>query len=303
MYYLFYAIFFLFSLLPLRVLYCISGGIWFLLYHVTGYRKRVVLENLQQSFPEKSSKEREALARKFYRNLADMTVEILKLMTISRRSLDKRFTGDLSLLHELEASGRTVQIHLGHYFNWEWANLYIRLKTAGAFLVVYKPLSNRAFDRLFRHIRSRFGSAMIPSVDITAAMRPWQGSPYTAALVADQNPPRVRKAQWLPFMHRMTPFFKGPEISARRADAAVVFGCIRKVKRGRYHITVSLLADHPATLAEGAVTEAFVGRLEEAIRQQPENWVWSHRRWKHRWPGIAGAPEPRKNGGRTAAGE
>lgn len=279
------------SLLPLRVLYLLSGGIGFLLYRVTGYRKKVVRENLAQAFPEKTEGERAALAKSFYRNLSDMTVEILKLMTISPRSLERRFSGDLSLLHELQASGRTIQIHLGHYFNWEWANLYIRLQMAGPFLVVYKPLSNTAFDRLLRHIRSRFGSVMIPSDDVAAAMRPWQGAPYTTALVADQNPGRVRRALWLPFMHRMTPFFRGPEISGRRAGAALVFGRISKVGRGRYHITVSLLADHPRTMREGAVTEAFAGLLEKAIREQPENWVWSHRRWKYRWQGESAAQE------------
>jgi KDO2-lipid IV(A) lauroyltransferase len=288
-YYLFFALFLLLSLLPLRVLYFLSGGICFLLYHLLGYRKKVVRDNLARAFPEKSEAQRTALAKTFYRNLSDMTVEIVKLMSVSRRSLERRFSGDLGLLHELQASGRTIQIHLGHYFNWEWANLYIRLQMAGPFLVVYKPLSNRAFERLLRYIRSRFGSVMIPSDDIQAAMRPWQGAPYTTALVADQNPGRVRRALWLPFMHRMTPFFKGPEISARRADAAVVFGRISKVGRGRYHITVTLLADHPRHMKEGGVTEAFASLLEEAIREQPENWVWSHRRWKYTWQGETAA--------------
>jgi KDO2-lipid IV(A) lauroyltransferase len=284
-YYLLFASCFLISLLPLRVLYLLSDGIYLVLYYGVGYRKKVVTANLLQAFPEKSAHERATLAKKFYRGLTDTMVETIKLITLSPRALNKRFTADLRLLHALETSGKSIQIHLGHYFNWEWANLYFKLQTRQPFLVTYMPMSNKAADRLFRYLRARFGSVMIPATDVLRTMHPWQGKPYISVLVADQNPGKVRRAYWYPFMNKMTAFYKGPELSARRGDLVVVFGEIQKVKRGHYHIVLKLASEHPALEPEGAVTRAFVEFLEKGIRAQPENWVWSHRRWKHTWKG------------------
>jgi KDO2-lipid IV(A) lauroyltransferase len=265
------------------MLYGLSEGIYFIIYHLAGYRKKVVMQNLQRAFPEKSAQEHTVIAKKFYHNLTDMMVESVKLMTISPSALKKRFTGDLSLLDELARSGKGYQIHLGHYFNWEWANLYIKTQVSLPFLVTYMPLSNKAANRLFIYIRSRFGSMMIPADNVQSAMKPWQDQPYISVLVADQNPGKVRRAYWFPFMNKMTAFYKGPELSARRSDIPVVFGEIKKVKRGYYHITINLITAHPKQEKEGAITRSFVQMLEKSIHEQPENWVWSHRRWKHEW--------------------
>lgn len=285
MFYLYFILAYLFSLLPLPVLYLLSDGAYFLTYHVAGYRKKVVMQNLLQAFPEKSEQERIAMAKKFYRNLTDMMAEIIKLMSISPRALQKRFSGDLTLLHDLNNTGQSCQVHLGHYFNWEWANLFIKTRVNQPFLVTYMPLHNNAADRLFRYMRSRLGTVMIPATDVLRAMKPWYGKSYISVLVADQNPGRIRSAYWFPFMHKMTAFYKGPELSARRNDSAVIYGEIKRVKRGYYHINLELISAHPATEPAGAVTQAFVHRLEKGIREQPENWVWSHRRWKREWKG------------------
>jgi len=291
MYYLYFTICYLLSLPPLWVLYRLSDVLYVVVYYLLGYRREVVRANLLQAFPEKTAAERERIARRFYRNLTDMMVEAIKLMTLSRRQLQRRFTGDLTLLKELEQQGRGYQIHLGHYFNWEWANLYIKSRVSLPFLVAYKPLRSRPADRLFNRIRTRFGSVMIPSTRVSEAMAPWQGKQFINVLVADQNPVKVRRAYWYPFLHKMTAFFKGPELSARRADRAVVYGEISHRGRGRYHITVALVSDHPAREPEGAVTARFVALLEEGIRRNPENWVWSHRRWKHAFGGEQAGPE------------
>lgn len=212
-------------------------------------------------------------------------VETIKLMSISQKALKKRFTADLSLLKEINDSGRSCQVHLGHFFNWEWANLFMKTQINYPFLVTYMPLHNRAADRLFNYMRSRFQSVMIPANNVLVAMKPWQDKSYISVLVADQNPGKVRRAYWYPFMHKMTAFYKGPELSARRENTPVIFGEIKRVKRGYYHITLSLLSDDPKQEAEGNITERFVQLLEKSIREQPENWVWSHRRWKHVWKG------------------
>lgn len=243
------------------------------------------MQNLLQAFPEKTPEERIQIAKRFYRNLSDMMVETIKMASISERMIKKRFSGDLSLLARLEKEGRGYQIHLGHYFNWEWANFFIKTKVHLPFLVTYMPLSNKAANRLFLYIRSRFGSIMIPANEVQQAMKPWQGEPFINVLVADQNPGNPRRAYWLSFMNRITPFYKGPELSARRRDMPVVYGEIQKIKRGYYHIKIELISNSPQQEEEGFITKRFVELLEEEIGSRPENWVWSHRRWKYEWKG------------------
>lgn len=285
MYFIYFICCYLISLLPLRILYLLSDMIHFIIYHLAGYRKQVVMKNLLQAFPEKSDDERIWIAKEFYRNLSDMMVESVKMISISPKNLDKRFSGDLSLLDTLEKEGRGYQIHLGHYFNWEWANLFIKTKVTLPFLVTYMPLSNHAADRLFLKIRSRFGSIMIPANNVQHAMKPWQDRPFINVLVADQNPGNPRRTYWYPFLNKMTAFYKGPELSARRRNMPVVYGEISKMKRGKYHIVLKLITDDPRREKEGFITERFIQLLEMGIRERPENWIWSHRRWKHAWKG------------------
>jgi KDO2-lipid IV(A) lauroyltransferase len=290
MYYLVFAICYVLSLLPLGVLYLLSDVAYLVLYRVVGYRTGVVTDNLARALGELPEAERRRIIRAFYRNLADMLAETIKLFSIPERALARRFTGDLTLLRELEASGRSYQIHLGHYFNWEWANLYIRSQVRAPFLVTYMPLKSPLADRLVRRLRGRTGSVLVSARDVAREMKPWQHAQHISVLVADQNPGKARRAYWFRFLGRMTPFYKGPELSARRGDHPVVYGEISKTGRGRYHITVSLVSDHPAQEPPGAVTGTFVRMLEAGIRAQPENWVWSHRRWKRAWDGTGEAP-------------
>lgn len=284
MYYLLLAFCYSFSVLPFPVLYFISDILYVLVYHVFGYRKKVVLANLRQAFPEKSSEEITLLAKKYYRNLTDMMVETIKLLTMSKKQLQNRFKCDLTVLHELYAQGKSCQLHLGHNFNWEWANLFCMQGVAFPFLVVYMPLSSKPADRMFRHFREKFGTILIPANDMANSMKPWLEKQYLIALVADQNPGNPRSCFWYPFLNKMTPFYKGPEMGARRNDIPVVFADIRKPKRGYYHAELKLMFDEPQKEPVGKITETFVRFLENNIHEQPEVWVWSHRRWKHEYP-------------------
>ena len=273
------------SLLPLWVLYRISDILYLLIYYVVGYRKKVVLDNLRQAFPDKSPAEIKRLARKYYRNLTDMMVETIKLLTMSKRQLQRRFICDLTVLHELYAQGKSCQLHLGHNFNWEWANLFCMQGVRYPFLVVYMPVTSKPADRLFRHFREKAGSVLLPANDITNSLAPWLDKQYLIALVADQNPGIARRCYWFHFLNKMTPFYKGPEMTARRHNIPVVFVDIRKVKRGYYKAALKLMFEEPLKEPEGRITEAFVQYLEKNIREQPEVWVWSHKRWKHEYKG------------------
>lgn len=287
MYYPIFCIFYLLSLLPFWALYRLSDGLFFLLYHVIGYRKKVVFDNLRQAFPEQPVTARKRMARRFYLGLTDQMLETIKMMSISKRQIRKRFIYDNNVFAGLEEKGKTCQVLLGHFFNWEWANLYLRLITKRPLLIAYKPPSNKTTDRLFRYMRSRFGSAMVSSINILPEMEPYKEKTYTSVLVTDQNPPNPRRAYWFPFMNKMTSFFKGPELTARRNNLAVVFGNIRKIKRGYYQIETTLAFEHAKETDKGEITEAFVRFLEDCIHRQPENWLWSHKRWKRAWQGEA----------------
>ncbi|MBC9933676.1 lysophospholipid acyltransferase family protein [Chitinophaga qingshengii] len=286
MYYLLLAFCYGISLLPFPVLYFISDVLYVLVFYVFRYRRQVVLANMKQAFPDKSPEELHQLAKKYYRNLTDMMVETIKLLTMSKKQLQERFICDLTVLHELYAKGKSCQLHLGHNFNWEWANLFCMQGVAFPFLVVYMPLSSKPADRMFRHFREKFGSILIPANDMANSMKPWLDKQYLIALVADQNPGNPKSCFWYPFLNKMTPFYKGPEMAARRNDIPVVFVDIRKKKRGYYHATLKLMFEEPQQAPVGEITESFVRFLEKNIHEQPEVWVWSHRRWKHTYPGT-----------------
>ncbi|PSL49077.1 KDO2-lipid IV(A) lauroyltransferase [Chitinophaga niastensis] len=285
MYYLLLAFCYGLSVLPFPVLYFISDVLYFLVYYVFGYRRKVVMENLKQAFPEKSKEEITILAKKYYHNLTDMMVETIKLLTMSKGELQKRFQCDLTVLHNLYAQGKSCQLHLGHNFNWEWANLFCMQGVDYPFLVVYMPLTSKPADRMFRHFREKFGTILIPANDMSNSMKPWMSKQYLIALVADQNPGNPRRCYWYPFLNKMTPFYKGPEMGAKRNNIPVVFVDIRKVKRGYYKAAIKLAFEEPINEPEGKITEAFVRYLEKNIYEQPDVWVWSHRRWKHKYEG------------------
>lgn len=287
MYYLLYGFLFLLSLLPLRVLYLLSDFAYFVVYHVAGYRKDVVMNNLAIAFPEKSEQQRIAIAKKFYRNFTDNFIETIKLISAGESFLRKHFKGDTHLFDELFAQGRRCQGHMGHNFNWEMANLAMAMYTPYTLLTVYMPVNNKPVDRLLQKIRKRTGAVLLPATQMSTAILPWRDKQYLLALVADQSPGSPARAYWLNFFGRPTPFVRGPEKGAKANDTAVVFVHITKPKRGYYQMHAELATAHPDQLAEGELTKKYISYLQKVIRDQPEMWLWSHRRWKHSWkPGY-----------------
>lgn len=283
MYYLVYIPLYLFSLLPLRVLYIISDGCYLLLYYVIGYRRKVVLDNLAIAFPEKTAAERVSIAKKFYRNFVDNFIETIKLLSAGKKFITKHFMLDSDPFESIHISGRKCQLHLGHNFNWEVANVAMPFYVQSSFLVVYMPIKNKAIDRLFMHLRTRTGSIMLPATDMRNAIIPHRNTQYILALVADQAPGDPAKAHWLNFFGRPTPFVRGPESGARLGNIPVVFTQLYKTKRGYYRAHLEVGAENPAELPEGELTRRYINFLERAIRDRPDMWLWSHRRWKHEW--------------------
>jgi KDO2-lipid IV(A) lauroyltransferase len=283
MYYLVYIPLYLLSLLPMPVLYLLSDFLAALTWHVIGYRKKVVLDNLRVAFPEKTEQERKAIGKKFYRNFTDNFIETIKLLSASRQFITNHLKLDSDPFPAFYQEGRKCQLHLGHNFNWEIANVVMPFYTSYTFIVVYMPIKNKVMERLFRHLRTRTGSIMLPATDMRNAIVPYRNTQYMLALVADQAPGDVSKAYWLNFFGRPTPFVRGPESGARVGDIPVVFVQLYKVKRGYYRAYLEVGADNPRELPEGELTRRYIAFLEKAIRQHPDMWLWSHRRWKHTW--------------------
>lgn len=283
MYHLIFGGLYLSSLLPMRVLYLISDFFYFFLYYVFGYRKEVVMANLLQAFPCKTEQERKEIAKKFYRNFVDHWIETVKLLSISKTAMNKRVSGNFEVFHQLYASGRSVQVNLGHFFNWETMTLHAGINQPYTFLTVYLPQSSKIMNRLILYIRGRWGNPLLPSLDMARAIIPWRKKQYLLALGADQRPVTPDNAYWVNFLNKPAGFVKGPERYARGQGIPVVMMTTTRKKRGHYHFDYFLLCDDPKALPEGELIRRYVRHLEENIQLQPELYLWSHKRWKHPW--------------------
>ena len=284
MYYLVYGLLYLLSLTPLWLLYGVSDIIAFFLYAVIRYRRAVVLSNLQIAFPEKTDAERLRIAKRFYRNFTDNFIETIKLLSASPSFLKKRLVLDNpGLLDHFYDQGRKLQAHLGHLFNWEIGNAAIPMLTRYPFLVAYMPVENKVFERLFLHLRSRTGSIPLPATKLQRAILPFRNQQYILALVADQAPGGPENSYWLNFFGQPTPFVRGPERGARIADIPVIFVRFYRPRRGYYRAELITIAEHPGVLPEGELTRRYRTLLEDAIRREPDSWLWSHKRWKFNW--------------------
>lgn len=281
MYLLIYIFVYLISLLPWRLLYFISDIIALLLQHVFKYRVKVVKQNLAIAFPQKTAKERQQIANEFYQQFADSFIETFKLISISDKNFDKRFTSNVEVLNKLHTSGQSVQIMAGHFFNWEFANWGVAKYGKYPFIAVYMPLSNPHFNKIVLTLRKRFGSIMIPATNFKSQFHKYanQGA-YAMALAADQNPGNPLSAYWIPFFGRLTPFVKGPEKGALLNNTAQVFVHFYRVKRGYYHSEYEVMTTSPNYFKDGQLTALFVKTLEEKIKAKPANYLWTHRRWK-----------------------
>lgn len=280
LYRLLYAFLYLLSLLPFRVLYIFSDCLYPLFYYVIRYRRKVISENLKTAFPEKSEQERKRIMKHFYQRFLDNFIETIKLLTISQKELDKRFVCDFSVIDEVYKSGKKLQIHTAHFFNWEFADAAFSVHLPYKLLVVYMPIENKAIDKIFLKMRSRFGAQMIPATAFSKEIAKFSDEQTALALVADQNPGSPERAFWTNFFGKMTPIVTGPEKGARINDAAVVMANFIPVRRGYYRSEIELLTTDPRSLPPGAITREMMRFVEDTVKKYPSNYLWSHRRWK-----------------------
>jgi len=285
-YYLLFGVAWLLSIIPFWMLYRLSDILYLINFYIVGYRKEVVYRNLRNSFPEKDPAEIDRLARAFYRHFCDFLLESIKGFTVSEKEMDKRFFyRDLDLIRQLEAENRDIALVSAHYNNWEWLALFAA-KITQKFLVIYRPLNNKAIDRLTQKIRGRCKPVLAPMEHIfrEALKQRAANQLFVAWFLADQRPPQTSRF-WTTFLNQEAAFFEGVEKISRKLELAVVFMDIRKVRRGCYEINFTKLFDNGAKTREHEITLACVRKMEEEIKARPEFWLWSHNRFKHIRPG------------------
>jgi KDO2-lipid IV(A) lauroyltransferase len=285
-YYIFYGINWIITLLPLPVLYLFSDLLYFILYYIVSYRRKVVAVNLKNSFPEKTDKELKIIEKKFYRHLSDLLIETFKSTHMTRANQKKRFTySNLEIIDRLKEEKRDIIAVLGHYNNWEWPTLlpyYLKYKT----IIIYKPLQNKYFNRFINNHRSEHGIVLTPTSQVIREIINYRKNDINtvSVFISDQIPSKGDIKYWTTFLNQDTAVFTGAGKIASKYDMAMVFFHVQKVKRGYYNLNIELLFDHTTGLSEEEITEKHVRKLEEIIKEKPEYWIWSHRRWKHKKP-------------------
>lgn len=273
------------ALLPFPLLYLLSDLLYVILFRVLGYRKNVVLTNLRNSFPEKSEQEIQAIAKKFYIWFCDLTLETIKTLTISRSALLERVELEgAEILRGYAENGQSIIIVLGHFGNWELAGArYSAEPGVPPLIVIYHPLKNRRFDRLMMRMRTRHGTGLYTMQETSKAMIRDKEELTATAFIADQTPAPER-AYWTTFLNQETPVFQGTELLSKKLGKPVVYISIIRPRRGHYRMVVETLVESPENTRFGEITEIHTKRLERDIRNYPDLWLWTHRRWKHRKP-------------------
>jgi KDO2-lipid IV(A) lauroyltransferase len=270
------------SLLPLPVLYLISDFLYLLIYHIVGYRKKVVFTNLYNSFPQKNTEEITEIATKFYKHFCDVMIESIKIFSISVQELGKRIKiRNPELANRFYYQGKSILVVGGHYNNWELyavsCNTHTKLKFSG----IYTPLSNKFFNKKMIESRSKFGTVLVPKKDVKKYFEQNKDKLTATVFGADQSPSATKKkTYWTRFLNQDTAVMFGSEKYAKEYNYPVLFIKIDKIKRGYYEGNFEIITEGPQSMAYGEITEKHTKALEEQILEKPEFWLWTHKRWK-----------------------
>ncbi|MBI1305894.1 MAG: hypothetical protein GC181_04675 [Bacteroidetes bacterium] len=271
------------SLLPFSAIYVLSDFTYLILYRIIGYRKKVVVTNLKNSFPDKDEAWIKKTTSDFYRHFCDLILESIKLFSIRESQIQKRFVFENpeEMNEDLE-SGRSVILCGGHYNNWEILAVgiarYLRGLTAG----IYKQLSNEFYDLKVNKSRGQFGLRMLPTTDVSRFFEEKKRVEKTVIFATDQSPTHAKKVFWTNFLNQETAMAFGTEKYAVEYNHAVYFGFITKTSRGRYSFKVQKICDDPSSTSYGEITRKHSQILEQQIIEKPEYWLWTHRRWKRK---------------------
>lgn len=279
-----YPILWLISILPFRLFYLFSDFVCFLTYTIIGYRKKVVRQNIALALPHLSEKERLAVEKKFYKHMCDMFLEMIKTISITQEEIEKRFTfKNLEVYKNLETKNKSIALLCAHYASYEWVvsmNYYIGFKGFG----IYKKLANPYFDKLVKHIRSKFKAELITTKETitTLADNERKGILGVYGFASDQSPKPNAAYHWANFMGHYVPVHTGAEMLAKRFDMNVIFLKTKKIKRGYYEASFEVLSKDVKSVPNYEITDQFLKLVEAQILEAPEYYLWTHKRWKHK---------------------
>ena len=275
----------LFSYVPFCLLYIISDGLYFLVYYIFRYRRRIVRKNLTESFPEKSEHDIKKIEKNFYSFFTDNILESLKMFTISRKEMLRRVKFvNVEEVDDLMRNGKSISLFLGHYGNWEWMSsipLHINEEVVAA--QIYHKLSNKNMDRLMLYVRERMGAV---SVEMRKTARyvnelATENKVCIIGFIADQSPRKKDSRHFLHFLNHNTPVLTGTEKITKHYDFGAFFLEVNRVKRGYYEARFVKMHDNPKSLPDFELTAIYYQMLEKCIRTQPELYLWSHNRFRN----------------------
>jgi KDO2-lipid IV(A) lauroyltransferase len=279
---------YLVSLLPFWFLYLLSDVIYIVLFYIAGYRRKVVYDNLRNSFPQKDEKEIRDLEKKYFHYLGDLIVETLKMISISEKEVLRRmYLTNPELIADYHNKGRNLIAAVGHYCNWELCVLRFSLIPQYNKIMVYKPLSNAASDGYYKKVRGRFGVTLVPMRATLRKLTELRRSLTFTVLAADQTPVRHETQYYTQFLNQQTAVFEGIEKMSVMFNSAVVFGHVKRLKRGFYEYKFVTIVDEPKQTQPYEITNLYFRHLEDMINNEPQYWLWSHRRWKFKPEGVA----------------
>lgn len=282
-YILAYPLLWLISLMPFRVLYILSDGFYVVLYHLIGYRKKIVRKNLELTLSALSGKELRRIEKASYKHFCDILFEMVKTLSISRKEMDKRFViTNPETYYQVEKLDKSIIVLCAHYATYEWVvavNNHIHFKGYG----IYKKINNPYFDRLVKKIRARFKTELIHIHETGKVIKSNEQNNIRASygFVADQSPQLKKRVHWDNFMGLEVPVYTGAEVLAKRFDMNVMFLKTEKVKRGYYRVTFEVISTQPRSILDYEITRIFLDKVEEQIYQNPAYYLWTHKRWKH----------------------
>jgi KDO2-lipid IV(A) lauroyltransferase len=268
------------SLIPMAFLYAMASFAFFLAYHVIGYRKAVVIQNISRSFPDMKYGEIRCNVKKFYVCFTAYFAELLKSISAPAEVLDKKIIFEnLELIDKYVNNGRNIIACLGHCGNWEMLN-FMPYKLRHDMYAVYKPLRSGVMNKLMIKLRSRFGMKLIPDKSVIRHILTQKSSAAVYLFLADQCP-RIKEDKYkFNLLNQETYIFSGMEKLARISQSAVIYLHITQLTKGNYKITCIPVCSEAETMNEGEITKKYVDLLTENIKEEPYGWLWTHKRWK-----------------------
>jgi Kdo2-lipid IVA lauroyltransferase/acyltransferase len=277
-----------FSIIPFKVLYYISDIMTLFIFYVVSYRKKTVISNLSKAFPDKNKKEILKIAFKFYKNLCDIILESVKGFTVKSAILERRYKFlNPEISNRFYNEGRSIMFVGSHYGNWEWGTQVVKNQVKHPCIGFYKPMSNPFIDKYICHHRMKRGVEFLSIYETSKVLSQKRDKPVAFVMVGDQCPSTMEKAIWVNFLNQDTACLHGIENHSRVYNLPIVYIDVQRIKRGYYELTLSTLIENSnEIITNGAITTKYMAKLEEIILKKPENWLWSHKRWKHSKPEV-----------------